>query len=48
MQAFQINDLKSDISDGTINIGPGSATTGNTVGTSAVRQQAAPAMVGGC
>ena len=48
VQAFQINDLKRDINDGTISIGPGGATTGNTVRTGAVRQQAAPTMVGGC
>ena len=47
-QSYQISDLKSDIRDGILSIGPSSSTTGNTIRTSAVKQQAAPNMVGGC
>ena len=49
VQAYQINDLKSDISDGTLNIDIGSGVAaGNAAKVSTARQQAAPAMVGGC
>lgn len=45
VQAVQINDLKEDISDGSISI---SGSSVNTKTTSYTQPKSAPSMVGGC